>query len=1723
MEEDKKVEQNDELKREVESKAKQNNSLDEKTAVVNENNKIVDIDTVLSDPTYEKINTKVKNLSKIGFGIEYIKKLITIKSNFSVGSSEQELVDEIDKITKMLIQTISDNANGIKLNEDGSKDEIASEEQQKIINAGSDVYSQSYMLTKVSADEIWDIVASKINTIEVDKPIDIQDYLPYIREKSNARNTKKINDDYSINNIDTTSNDKLADDVYIDIGEKDDIALLAMYKLRKAINGNLSSEQFKEALENFEKVVQKSPSKFLKEFKDSDENSYREKISSKLDKFEKDKNKVDIISDLESLKEVRYECLSKEEKYRFISALVRSDAFKEDKQIAFLRDSIVNRNGIKITLKDLIPLAQEVTDNIFESSSDLKKYFEVDNFSEDTCEKFMKKYRAKDRNIKFDKSMSAREKKDYYIFNDYKEKAEGDCLPIYQKSIYLRITNEIEETISGGNKDGILELFQVYIDCIENNTTENQEYRKILEGYIKSNKDQIEQYVNLNYPKVNGIFCIKDKSAEIIETTKGIKSNSIKELIKGHEFSENSKQRINLYKESILKSYTLEMKDEREKDSQRIVDIHETLKRKPLSEKDKEKLKNLLYETNIYSFMEEDLKVLKSLKSDEIFSILEDKFIDTLKNDGLITYNEDINVNLNIYEKIIENVLMWESKIENTKGTPEYLEIVQKRDQLYKTNANYLQILSKIRDESGNLTRYGQNQINEYNEKILNEKISAEINILDISKVTAENREAYTSLLLVGAGFQNELQVVSVQKLSELYPELAKQSKGNLKELIYSKTFGKEYESNKELISSVYEKLKKNVFDQVINERKTLKVSDSEIEDFLNSNIVDMDISKINFSKSQFQNLFKNSKVDFSEKDENIFQQLYNSTILNSHIESKEEAIERQYLTLFQINEEINVNKDTLRSKRMNAHLASILNENPQLEESIFNKNGKVRTDKLEDNKKFKKNFLYSEILSNAKKIIENSKDFEKMDRKEKINLLENGLLLYKMSKFPKTNDDAKNMMEKLSIAIFEKMNSADKSFVEFNSKGNAKLNDEEILNVIHDENILGGKKYKSLEKLSNNIYENFFTYRMYSCIKPYEYLDNDDFIKLEGNSTEEKVLQSLQNRGQMNHKVKEARINFAKESIVDREYDILKSRLLNLSEEDIKNITNPTLLAIWYKNKIDYYNGNSPGKMEQYNDDFKKRTSNDKNVDDTLIEFKQKLKESISETKYKDTEKNEEKLSKILGITDYKEILEMSKNRTINDILYYSKREGKNGEKLSSRDWNAQIRNFRKEDIDKFDDRNISTIWYNTEIQKLHSKGLAVENLENEFSEKFGITVEESMKELKEKSSRIIDDKNSKNSKYSVEDIAKALIGERATDFVEKNSIANKMIFFRKYTEVQKILRTDIKEDFTHETKIEYLANIYSYVMDKDLYSSGSDNSKSEGVKLYIERNKKEFPEFFDENQKFDYKKVIGFATKTKEKTPADSIGEKISRKIDTLNKNEEKDRIKYDNVIGFLNTDKDLTKEEFDKVYEDAKELLNKKIIPTDFIKNIKDKNPDLGNRLQRKIRERKKDTWIGLATRTVNLAGKSIKYLPMLFKGKESRKEYLNMISEHLSSGIERIEGQTEKTAEKINETRDALLTSVGSLVGSNKGIFGLFKRKTKKLNPGKEEKSLIEQKSVNKEDNVINSQQSPSIQDVFKDTSYRYADVGVYQKFEEQKLQESQKVQQVARPEDESRQE
>lgn len=1272
---------------------------------------------------------------------------------------------------------------------------------------------------------------------------------------------------------------------------------------------------------------------------------------------------------------------------------------------------------------------------------------------------------------------------------EIREAYENDFTPLYEKEIYLSLSRQIEETVTAGNRDGVLELLKLYIQYNDSKNPEDNKYRDILDKYINDNKDQIEEYMKLNYPEKERIFYIKSSSAEVIETKKRLKLKTIRELIDGHEFSDESENRIKNLKENVIESYTLEMLEDREKNKKNLEEIHKMLGKKPLSKADEKILIELVLATNVNAFSSTDLEDLKTLKVEEITTALEDKIIDTLKNQDLINSNE-INVNLDLYEAVRKNILLWETKAEQAKGTIDYANIIKKRDSLYKSSNIYSQMLKKVKDENGNYTENGLNELKEYKESLIYADISAEIEYMDISQITEENIESYTQYLLVGASLNGKVYMDSLEMLRKLYPDLDKNNDGNFVELVYARLFGEKYANNQELIEEKYKTLKENVFDRILKGQKTEKISDEKLESYINNNIEEMDISKIDFSKSELRNFFNDSKVKFTENDEMLYHGLYRKSLSNTLINNSHDAKLIRLLSLLSI-EDAMKREDILLSnangnQRIGSLISEMLEENPELKEEVFDENGEIREDTLNKGEEFKKDSLQANLLEKIKSAFEK----EGMHPRIKLKI---AILAYSYVHPPKEEIDnsINDLFDKLSSRLFETLNTQERMLIQFDEKGEPILNPNNICELYNELN--SRNPMDSFEQICDVEKTKYETYGVYNFANRYVNLREDDEVndyedleKIE--NIEERTLKLVELQKIRNKEAKEK----LKAETPQRRFDLIESQVAVLSESEVKKLKNKDLIAVWYncqiKKEAQYSNGKARSK------EFEKLYESD--LTEVISSLREKLNQgdSLRIEKIYDVKQIQNAIQDEKSSDDvFKKLIEENKTRKVN-----RKDNLKKGLKLD-------IKHLNKKDIDENYNEIINSFWYESKIEELRMlKAFEdADNLELEFKNKFnGKSLKDSIADTYETIDKTVDNNFFGVDGQNVDEMKIGILGENGYTYT--NLLKN--VDFKILKEQKNIGRGEIEKIIdsqdAYDVKITKLANMYK-VFSCDKVNKAESQIGMQMIKLCIEFKKTEFNELLREDKKLDIDKLLTF-TNTKKYNML-GMCDKITNKMKNA---ENKMQLQKDNVRSLYdyyypkeineNETEQEKQENRDNIQEILEKALEDNLITPRAKKVLEAKEPEIYTGAVTSIEAIKNTTWRGLVKRSVDLSGKAILNLPKLLK-KEGREEFSHKVSDHLENGMRIIPKKTKSTVKS--------LAKKGKINKKEKnGLLDIFKKKPKQIGPAQDvEKS--DTMSEEQGDKAQNNQTEKK--DYLNSPQFQGIDNGVYQKTQEtQRSQENQ---------------
>lgn len=1696
------------IEQEVEAKAKLNNSLDEKTAVVNENNKIVDIDTVLAKTENQRIKTKVDNLTKLGFGLEYIKKLIAIKGNFSVGSSEQELVDEIDKITKMVIQTISDNTNGIKLNEDGSKDEIASEEQQKIINAGSDVYSQSYMLSKASADEIFDTVLARLNNREEISYIDINEIPDWFISaiKNNNLNDEEISNAVEIYN--ETENilnivyknltpDEISQAAKVrDKGffEKIDNSKCARAVLRLNSEINLKIGNSEKALKRFEETLQKyfpgkDPQKVLEEELGFSKEYNIKNLQEFAEEVKDAKDQVSTIINLER-NVITVTSLEKIDE-NFVTNIAMAFCHKDNPEINALVQYYEEKLGRNLSSEKAVK--ELLLEHHEKEVDDIEEYlYSINEFCTDTNYEH-KMDKVDDSILRGITSKSllrgenaANESQRRTVFkqliaNSLTKNEDRSLQENYIKELIYKRTDNFSTENKAENCKFVLHLYQKIISDKDLKTDIN--LKNGIEEFVKENIEIFSEFI----PRSIFKDLEDDTEKELEKSQEEREKEASEKKPKKYEINRGILKNV-IRKDSNFDKDVLEDALSEIVESQKECQNARNMNKRLFGIFDKDEISEKDEKVILKYFADPNIKVIKYLSREEIAKVkgLENSKLTEILERKLVQERED-----SIQEQQLDEVVfLIEAKKRLFINEPEYEEIYDKSQESYKKSRRLEERTQELTDENidSKIDKYIKNIYEESLKELIKSRAS------DPKELIPEAKNNYASLLLLGLESDNpSFQAFVVRQLKTVYEDLE-----NIEDVdqIRKKTYERVYGLTNESDINKKAKEKQELFTKQIILEKEIEIPSKFLDDLEEAKIADSQYEKmllgtevelnIDLSKGVIQNLYQDSKIFFSEGDEKLYQELYKTSLSRSWLHDSEDAKLMKLLSLISINEtmEDNKNNDTYNGvvglNKTQAMIEEILEEKPELKNLVFDENGNVKEDFRSGGEDFKKESLQATLLGNIK----NALTDEKMTPKKR---LKYALLTYSFVHPPKeyVDDSINKLFDKLGNRLFEMLSTEERPLIQFDKNNHATILTDNVTELYHELNykeryLDSFEEICEFEQARNNTLGAYAFTNKYEHLKPEDY---DVLSKIESVEERKIKLDQLHKDRYVEDKIKET---------PERRFKLLEDQISVLTEDQVRRLNNKAIAAVWYncqiKKEEEKWNGD--GKKAQ----FKSRYSSD--LDEVITELKGKFViEELS--------KVGEKLD--IGIIEnaLKEVNGEEKSKTrgkgiFENILKENIGRKENRKKHIVDGLTADIRHLSKSDIDENQNETLNCFWYNSKTQILYKLRMFEEakELEQEFKNKFnGKSLKEASIDLDKSINKIVDKNFFGVKSLGIEEMKVSVLGEKGYAFAGSLKKVDQNIKRDQKAVAKDEIENIIKSGMAYDEKVTRLANMYK-IFSCDKENKEESQIAMQMIKNKMQFNKDEFEELINSDRSLDIDKLLTY-TDTK-KYGMSKTCNSIINKMHDVEKRNQTQKAKVRKIYDYFYSEDD-SKKDPKAIQELIEDALEEKLITPGIQKFFEANNPELYKAARENIAQLDKTSWIDMAKRGLQLSKNAILNLPKLLK-EDGRKEFSNKFSTHFKSGTRKFGMKSRRSFKELN-------SQVKSKRSSPKMQKALFGKKQEALPPGVEPKDKVESISVKPDDKAQNNQTEKI--DYINGQQFKGSDNGVYQKMlEAQKNQENQ---------------
>lgn len=452
-----------------------------------------------------------------------------------------------------------------------------------------------------------------------------------------------------------------------------------------------------------------------------------------------------------------------------------------------------------------------------------------------------------------------------------------------------------------------------------------------------------------------------------------------------------------------------------------------------------------------------------------------------------------------------------EIEVERAKGTSLYDEKLRQRRKFYEQHKDYIgKVPIRNKDGSINLEEAGRfkNFKEAYQMQYILSQIDEYKNAKKEGRLDLLSKESIQNIIMgIVSGLKySEKQSPELKEivqdctriLEELCPGLDLDDKDSKKTQMQIAKFAKEemgFKGNRELLS--YTTLSEFAFRQVDSAVSEFIITNEEVfKDGVNFDGVN--VSGNLMYDSPVRNFFVGSGINFSEKDENSYNELYRTSTVNSWLESKEEAIQTRYLVLSALKE-----KYADQPSNVKQYEGQLKDMEKKFGKIDIDENLKFGPDDVNG---FSQNFINASL---TKYYTRDALNFQKGMTYEQLKAKDKSEYIIKTVAGLKHLDDGGKdfSITKLALRRLEMMNTEDKKFVEFDEKGNPVVNKALIAEEMARCTRIKCKSYEELQGTAERVELKHLVKKL----KEYTDLDKEYFLKLDNPDDYEKSMEQIE------------------------------------------------------------------------------------------------------------------------------------------------------------------------------------------------------------------------------------------------------------------------------------------------------------------------------------------------------------------------------------------------------------------------------------------------------------------------------------------------------------------------------------------------------------------------------------------------------------------------------------
>ena len=792
-------------------------------------------------------------------------------------------------------------------------------------------------------------------------------------------------------------------------------------------------------------------------------------------------------------------------KVDILKTLARSFLHEDDNpEIIEAARIIAEANGVKYNKEAIMQAVTEATGIAFDNYEAFQAYAVGKELSTKTFEgKFFSIETTLKKDALEGKIPKSRTQQSMFSKRNAAKKLSENEL--FLSESFSHIINEFsvinEETGLNYRGHEILAAYKYFRDQTEGKKGPMLPEAKMIEAYMKEHRkefiDYFVRYTDINPYHVRG----------------NLDFDAIKDILEISPLPEHSKAAVDKIITSTKQTAVVIQTKSKQDVVKKIESIYlETVEKgKPLSENHVNAVKALLGRLNYSKLQPDFIAAVENMHPDI------KEFMNIRRAEMEIAEKARIEIagKQSKTNAIEETVELLEAKLKVFSGTPFYGKVIQERKAFYKNNPKADEFRKKLYGKNGQLSEKGNEKVDKYISEYKDKKILDHIKGIDYKQLRGKEKENFSKWLLVGLNSDNKRLVELAEGyLKEMNPEL------------YSCT--DQFQFKFRAYKTVYPEMKS--YDEVMDKEEILtenltklalkesivyteeKITDKNFQEFYERHAEIFEATATDLDITEMQTYFANSKITFSDKEDQLFAELYKNSTIDSWLSTKGEASEMLLVSLLKLKEraeniiESKVEGDNTGRKSIeyiDGKINKLLEKYPNLKDTYIDENGDVKQELFDKGDVFFENKITSDILKGFSRnlfgnVQEYDSELERMVevRKVYMNILV-GLRHAKDMKDPAQ----KEMIEKLSYRALEMMNTDDVKVISFGEKGEVNLNEEEILKIFRNNK----NDFSSLDELMEAKYEQYRTVYMYKKMRDY---DSKDFFALESKTPEEQIVE---------------------------------------------------------------------------------------------------------------------------------------------------------------------------------------------------------------------------------------------------------------------------------------------------------------------------------------------------------------------------------------------------------------------------------------------------------------------------------------------------------------------------------------------------------------------------------------------------------------------------------------